>query len=109
MEQQMDTENGAIDYRLSNIEKTLAELKDVIIENKMQARDIRELQDEVKEFLQAINAHEKRIKELEQAPKERSAHKWERLIDVFMKLLLGAAATIITIAVTNAMAKMGLN
>jgi Mg2+ and Co2+ transporter CorA len=104
----METQNGAIDYRLGNIEKTLAELKDVIIENKMQARDIRELQDEVKEFLQAINTHDKRIKDLEQAPKERSAHKWEYLIDVVMKLLIGAAATVITIAVTYTLSKMGI-
>lgn len=95
-------EEATIEYRLDNIEKVLSELKDVVLENKMQARDIRDLTSTQKEILQAINAHEKRIKELEMKPVQERADKWQYILDYIFKGLVAAAIGYVFI-------KMGLN
>lgn len=106
---EMSTEyEKAVDYRLNNIEKVLGELKDVMLENKMQARDIDELRKTCSETLAAINSHDKRIRELEMAPLTSKADKWKTLIDVIWKLLLGGLATVVTIVVTTTVSKLGL-
>lgn len=99
----MDNEQNqkAIDYRLSNIEKTLAELKDVIVENKLQAREITELKAKTTEFVSAINAHDQRIRALELRPDKEKATKWSIAIESVLKIILTAAVTLV-------LAKIGL-
>jgi hypothetical protein len=79
------------DYRLCSIEKTLAELKDVVLENKLQARDIASLKDLIKENTDIIDLHEHRIRELEIAPSISKASKWEHYVKMFMELVFSAA------------------
>lgn len=90
-----------VSYRLDNIEKVLSELKDVVLENKMQARDIADLNTKVNEFLGAVNAHEARIRSLETAPLKGKADKWQSIVDTFSKLAMTAIAGMI-------LAKIGL-
>lgn len=90
-----------VNYRLDNIEKVLSELKDVVLENKMQARDISDLNSKVNEFLGAVNAHEARIRNLETAPMKGKAEKWQMVVDTISKLAMTAIATMI-------LAKIGL-
>lgn len=99
---------SAVEYRLNNIEKVLGELKDVMIENKMQARDIDELRKICSETLTAINAHDKRIRELEMAPLSTKADKWKTLVDIIWKLILGGLATVVTVVVTTTLSKLGV-
>ena len=94
-------EEATIEYRLDNIEKVLGEMKDVLLENKLQARDIRDLGQQQKELLNAINAHEKRIKELEVQPMKDKADKWQYILDYIFK-------SIVTIAVGYVLVKVGL-
>lgn len=90
-----DSDNKTFDFRLSNIEKTLSELKDVVIENKLQARDISEIKKLVKENNDAINSHDKRIRELETAPAREKAGKWEQYSKIVMELIFSAAVLVI--------------
>lgn len=90
-----------LDYRLGCIEKTLVELKDVVIENKLQARDIQELKESENELVSAINAHDKRIRKLEQMPYEDKAKKWQSAADFIFKSLLSVGIAVI-------LAKVGL-
>lgn len=98
-----------IDFRLTSIEKTLSELKDVMLENKMQARDIQELNKQQRELIDAINAHEKRIrdnendiKDLKNRPVQEKAQKWQFIMDYLFKAVVAIAAGIL-------LAKIGLN
>lgn len=95
-------EEATIEYRLDNIEKVLGEMKDVLLENKLQARDIRDLGQQQKELLNAINAHEKRIKELEMKPVQDRANKWQYILDYIFKGVVAAVVGYIFI-------KIGLN
>ena len=61
----MEDEAKAINYRLSNIEKTLAELKDVVIETKLQQKGIDDLKSKEDEILNAVNCHDQRLRILE--------------------------------------------
>ena len=90
-----EIDNKTFDYRLSNIEKTLSELKDVVVENKLQARDISEIKKLVKENNDAINSHDKRIRELEVAPAREKAGKWEQYSKIVMELVFSAAVLVV--------------
>lgn len=92
MAESMNNQNGGtIGYRLSVIEKTLSELKDVVIENKLQQRDISDLRDKMDEILSAINAHEKRIRLVEDRPLKEKADKWQYIVDYIFKGIVSVA------------------
>ena len=79
---------GLINFRLEAIEKSLADLKDVVLETKMQERDIKDLAEKQTELLQAINCHDTRIKNLEIAPTQSKAEKWQYITDYLFKTLV---------------------
>lgn len=88
--------NETINYRLTNIESTLSELKTVIVENKLQEKEIQDIKGKLIECLQAFNAHDKRIRALEIKPTEDKAKKWQTISDSVFKwviaVILGYAA-----------------
>lgn len=86
---------GSLNWRLSNIEKTLAELKDVVLENKLQARDIKDLAKQQDEVVKAINSHDKRLRDLETAPIQAKAEKWQYIMDYIFKTAILTIGTII--------------
>lgn len=96
-----EVSNTELDIRLSNIEKTLVELKDVVVENKLQAKDIQDLKSKENEILSAINAHEKRIRDLEVLPLQSKADKWSQITDTLFK-------SITSITMGLLLAKIGL-
>lgn len=77
-----------IEFRLSSIENTLAEMKNLLISVKLQEKDINSLKNQETEFLNAINAHEKRIKALEIKPDKENAAKWEFIADSIFKVIV---------------------
>lgn len=95
-------ESNVLDFRLTNIENTLNELKNVLVETKLQQRDIDDLKKMQQETLEAINSHDKRIRNLEIAPDKDKASKWELIADYLFKGILGAVVVVI-------LAKIGLN
>lgn len=97
----MDEEAKAINYRLSNIEKTLAELKDVVIETKLQQKDIDDLKSREDEILNAVNCHDQRLRILENRPTQERANRWTTITDTIFKLVT-------TALVSFALLKIGL-
>lgn len=88
-----NTENnniGTINFRLTNIEATLAELKTVVLENKLQEKEIKDIKEKLVECLQAFNSHDKRIRELEVAPVKGKAEKWQTITDTVFKWVISA-------------------
>lgn len=77
-----------MNYRLSSIEKSISELKDVMLETKLQERDIKDLSENQKELLQAINSHDKRIKNLEIKPTQDKAERWQFILDYVFKTVV---------------------
>lgn len=104
MENTEEKENDTriINYRLTNIESTLAELKTVIVENKLQEKEIQGIKGKLDEALQAFNSHEKRIRNLELEPVKSKADKWQTITDTVFKWVIGAAISFFAI-------KFGIN
>jgi hypothetical protein len=91
----------AVNIRLNNIEKVLTELKDVVVETKLQAKDIVEINGKVNDFVNAINAHEKRIRDLELAPVKTKADKLGLISDIILK-------AVITVCISIVFVRLGL-
>lgn len=91
MENEEQNDSKIINYRLTNIESTLAELKTVIVENKLQEKEIQDIKGKLVECLQAFNAHDKRIRNLELEPVKNKADKWQTISDMVFKWVIGAA------------------
>ena len=88
-------EQNAIEYRLTNIEKNLEELKNIIIETKMQARDIEEIKDQMSALDTKCNANERKIRELELAPQKGKAERYSVIADMIYKAIISAVIIIV--------------
>ena len=99
MENTEEKENDTkiINYRLTNIESTLAELKTVIVENKLQEKEIQSIKGKLEETVQAFNSHEKRIRNLELEPVQHKADKWQTITDMVFKWVIGAAIGLLAV------------
>ena len=82
---------GTINYRLTNIESTLAELKSVIVENKLQDKEIASVKEKLNECMQALNEQDQRIKRVELAPVESKAARWQQVMDSIFKFVISSA------------------
>lgn len=65
------------------------------------ARDIKELTEKSLELENAYNAHDKRLRELEEAPLKMKADRWQQIVDLVFKIAISTA-------VFGVFAKMGL-
>lgn len=84
---------GTVNFRLSQIEDSIKDLRTVVLETKLQERDIKDLSEQQTELLQAINAHDARLKTLEQKPTQEKAAKWQYIMDFLFKVIVAAAIT----------------
>jgi len=91
MENEEQNDTKIINYRLTNIESTLAELKTVIVENKLQEKEIRDIKEKLIECLQAFNAHDKRLRQLELQPIQNKADRWQQIVDMVFKTVIAGA------------------
>lgn len=78
----------AIEYRLTAIEETLKELKDVMIKTALQQKDIEELKHKTEEITDDLNSIDKRIKVLELQPYKEKSSRWEFIINTAFKFLI---------------------
>lgn len=93
----MADEHTVLEFRLSNIEKSLSEMKDLFLEAKLQQKDIDGMKKTQEETICAINAHDTRLRKLEAAPEKTKASKWDVISDYIFKGILGAVLiTILT-------------
>lgn len=79
-----------VNFRLTSIEATLSELKAVIVENKLQEKEIKDIKEKLVECLQAFNSHDKRIRNLEIKPIQDKASKWQTITDMVFKWAIAA-------------------
>ena len=93
----MENNEETINYRLGRIEETLSDLKDVLIENRLQAKEIQDLKSDLKELIDGINSHDKRIRTLENLPSKKDAEKWKTITDFIFKGILTVIGTIILV------------
>lgn len=92
-EHKCNVDLGTVNFRLSQIEDSIKDLRTVVLETKLQERDIKDLSEQQTEFLQAINSHDARLKALEQKPTQEKAAKWQYITDFIFKVLVAAAIT----------------
>lgn len=97
--EQNNNELDTINYRLTRIEDSLNEMKGLMTELRLQARDISDLRNCVTECKNAINAHDKRIRLVEQMPADRAASRWNYIADYIWKF---AVAGIVLYIATKA-------
>jgi len=84
---------GTVNFRLSQIEDSIKDLRTVVLETKLQERDIKDLNEQQTELLQAVNSHDARIKTLENKPAQEKAAKWQYVMDYLFKTAVAAAVT----------------
>ena len=119
----MNDEKDVVEYRLQAIEKTLEEVKSVLIEDRMQSRDIAELQKTVAKFmnmyteqaekisklqehktdidelLEGLNAHDARIRLLEEKPNKDKAEKFTAITNTIFQIVLSAVMTMVLVRI----------
>jgi len=119
----MNDEKDVVEYRLQAIEKTLEEVKSVLIEDRMQSRDIAELQKTVAKFLnmyteqaekismlqehktdidellEGLNAHDARIRLLEEKPNKDKAEKFTAITNTIFQIVLSAVMTMVLVKI----------
>lgn len=95
VEHKCDVDISTVNYRLTQIEDSIKDLRTVVLETKLQERDIKDLSEQQTELLQAINAHDARLKTLEQKPLQDKAAKWQYIMDFIFKVIVAAAITFV--------------
>ena len=87
-----------IEYRLDKIDTQLEDLKTLMVNSRLQAKDIEtintridRLEREQKEIREKIELQEQKLEEVAQAPMKKSASRWNYILDYVFKGLVGAA------------------
>lgn len=98
-----------INYRLGIIESTLAEMKDLLTQSKVQQEKVAQLEDHQKEtdskLIDIANKIDKvscQVSELRLQPIKEKSKKWEYIFDYGFKLIVGGAFA-------GLMVKLGIN
>jgi hypothetical protein len=83
-----------LNYRLEQLEKSVSELKSLLVDSKLQDKDIETLKTDVSNL-------ETRVGNLEKAPAEAKASWFDKCVDIVFKLAITAIVGIV-------LAKIGL-
>ena len=83
-----------LNYRLEQLEKSVSELKSLLVDSKLQDKDIETLKTDVSNL-------ETRVGNLEKAPAEAKASWFDKCVDIIFKLAITAIVGIV-------LAKVGL-
>ena len=83
-----------LNYRLEQLEKSVSELKSLLVDSKLQDKDIETLKTDVSNL-------ETRVSNLEKAPAEAKASWFDKCVDIIFKLAITAIVGIV-------LAKIGL-
>lgn len=91
-----------LNYRLEQLEKSVNELKSLLVDTKIQDKDIKDLQKKYVNLDDKIEILEKRVDNLEKAPALNKASWFDKTMDVVFKLAITAIAGLVFM-------KIGLN
>lgn len=86
-----DDNIGTINFRLSQIESSLQDVKDLLVSVKMAGKDIQELQGDYKTIEERVKKCEQDIAEIRQMPEKKSAERWQYILDYIFKFTISAA------------------
>ena len=81
-------DDATIDYRLKQIEDSVKEVRDLIVETKLQRKDIDDIKDAVKKNTDDIMT-------LKLSP----AKKWNSVVELVLKLVLTAAIGVVLVKI----------
>lgn len=90
-----------LNYRLEQLEKSVSELKELLVNSKLQDKDIETLKTKVEELEEKVNSLEERVSNLEKTPAETKASWFDKGLDIVFKLAITAIVGIV-------LAKIGL-
>lgn len=90
-----------LNYRLEQLEKSVSELKELLVNSKLQDKDIKSLNEKVEELETKISKLETRVSNLEKAPAVTKASWFDKCVDIVFKLAITAIVGIV-------LAKVGL-
>ncbi len=101
----MGNENGmegkgsiqTINYRLDKLEETLSRLSDLIVNDRLQQKELEMVKVKLAELTAAVNAHDGRLKTLEMQPVTAQAARWKQIIDAAFKFAIGAGLSYIAL------------
>ena len=77
-----------LNYRLEQLEKSVSELKSLLVDSKLQDKDIETLKTDVSSL-------ETRVGNLEKAPAEAKASWFDKVVDIVFKLAITAIAGVV--------------
>ena len=86
-----------INYRLDKLEETLSQLKDIIVNDRLQQKELEIVKTKLEEITAAVNAQEARLKNLEIQPVAQQAAKWKQIADAAFKFAIGAGLSYIAV------------
>ncbi len=97
----MDMDDTTIDFRLRQIEKSIEELKNVLVQSKIQEHDINTMQCQQNDLKDSVKSLETRVSAIENRPVHEKAAKWQYISDFIFK-------TCVTGAVIGMLVKLGI-
>ena len=77
-----------LNYRLEQLEKSVSELKSLLVDSKLQDKDIETLKTDVSSL-------ETRVGNLEKAPAEAKASWFDKVVDIIFKLAITAIVGVV--------------
>lgn len=77
-----------LNYRLEQLEKSMSELKSLLVDSKLQDKDIETLKTDVSSL-------ETRVGNLEKAPAEAKASWFDKVVDIIFKLAITAIVGVV--------------
>ncbi|MGP1459158.1 MAG: hypothetical protein ACTTKL_07595 [Treponema sp.] len=86
-----------INYRLDKLEETLSRLKDVIVNDRLQEKELKDINSKLTDLTAKVNEYENRLKELEMQPVVSQAARWKQIIDAAFKFAVGAGLSYIAL------------
>lgn len=90
-----DNRVKTIEYRLDKIDTQLDALKTLMVDSKLQEKDIKSIYARIEKLEADQSEIREKLEELEDAPTKKSAMKWDFILDYIFKALVAAAVLFI--------------
>ena len=88
-----------IDYRLTSIETTLAEMKNLLVSSKLQDARIDSLEETQKKIETKVDKNETDIAKLKNRPNEEKANKFDSVVNLIFKIFISSLVTFFCIKI----------
>lgn len=92
-----DSNIQTINYRLDKLEETLSQLKDIVVNDKLQQKELEIVKTKLADVMATLDAQEERLKNLEMQPVTQQAAKWKEIADAAFKFAIGAGLSFVAI------------